>query len=293
MPNAVKITKAVFPVAGWGTRTLPATKITAKEMLPIVDKPLIQYAVEEALAAGIDEIIFVTAEGKHTIAQHFAPAPKLEARLQRQGKQDACELVHDIVPAHVSVKAVIQEEALGLGHAVLCAHELVGDAPVAVLLPDDLIHNEGAGCLAQMLAQYERVQASLVAVEQVPQQDIAKYGIVEVQQTAVGLPAMRSIVEKPAPEAAPSNLAVVGRYLLSARIWRHLERTGADGGGEIQLTDAIARLLLEETVYLCEFAGQRYDCGSKLGLLKANVALGLEHPETGAAFSRYLSALRP
>ena len=287
-----EITTAVFPVAGLGTRALPATKITPKEMLPVVDKPVIQYAVEEAIAAGMKEIVFVTAADKKSVERHFADQPELEAKLLAQGKHALYELIHGLLPDGVSLKAVIQQEARGLGHAVLCAHELVGDRPLAVVLPDDLIHNPGQNCLQQMLRQYRRLRNCVIAIEEVPPADTARYGIVEMQAGRHGYPRMISVVEKPAPEDAPSRHAIVGRYILTAGIWPALRQTPPGSGGEIQLTDAIAALLRDEEIHLCEFTGQRYDCGSKLGLLQANVALGLRHPQIGAAFARYLSGLK-
>ncbi|MGI9229779.1 MAG: UTP--glucose-1-phosphate uridylyltransferase [Gammaproteobacteria bacterium] len=289
--TTTQISSAIFPVAGLGTRTLPVTKITAKEMLNVVDKPVIQYAVQEAIDAGISEIVFVTAADKKSVEQHFADLPELEAQLLEKGKQDLYELIHAIVPQQVSIKAVIQEQPLGLGHAVLCARELIGEQPVAVILPDDLIINAGDNCLQQMLRQYQQLQCSVIATEEVPLQDTARYGIVEMQQGQQGYQKMLSIVEKPTPEAAPSRHAVVGRYILSAGIWRELQQTSAGSGNEIQLTDAIAGLLQHEEIYLCDFAGRRYDCGSRLGLLQANVELGLTHPQLGAEFARYLAGL--
>ena len=283
-----KIKKAVFPVAGLGTRFLPATKASPKEMLPVVDKPLIQYAVEEAVEAGIEQLIFVTGRNKRSIPDHFDKAYELEADLESKGKDKLLELVRNIVPAHVSCIYLRQSEALGLGHAVLCAKPVVGDEPFAVILADDLIDNDSKGCIKQMVQCYEQHASSILAVQQVDKSETDKYGIVSLKDESAKEGFISWIVEKPSPADAPSTLAVVGRYILNPRIFHFLEHTKKGAGGEIQLTDAIADLLTEEQVYAYEFAGIRYDCGSKLGYLQASVELALKHHEIGAEFKQYL-----
>ena len=285
-----KITKAVFPVAGLGTRFLPATKASPKEMLPVVDKPLIQYAVEEAVAAGITELIFVTGRNKRSIEDHFDKAYELETELENKNKQKLLEVVQGIIPPSVTCVYIRQTEALGLGHAVLCARPVVGDEAFAVILADDLIDGE-PGAMEQMVKLYEATSHSVLGVETVAPADTGSYGIVEVTTGADGRQAVKSFVEKPRPEDAPSNLAVVGRYILSSRIFEKLATTGAGAGGEIQLTDGIAALLKDETVLALPFTGVRYDCGSKIGYLKATVSYGLKHHEVGAEFESYLSKL--
>ena len=280
-----KIRAAVFPVAGRGTRFLPATKASPKEMLPIVDKPLIQYAVEEAIDAGATKLIFVTGSSKRAIEDHFDADPELEHALTEAGKNDLLESIQGIVPPGVSCIYIRQGKPLGLGHAVLCARPAVGDEPFFVHLADDLIAGEPP-CLTQMAAEYEQHGGSVVAVETVPKSNTSSYGIVAID--AADRNRVTQIVEKPAPDKAPSNLAVVGRYLLAPEIFDKLETTGRGAGGEIQLTDAIADLLDEQPVYAYSFAGDRYDCGSKLGYLKATVAFGLQHPGTGEAFREHL-----
>jgi len=275
---------AVFPVAGRGTRFLPATKAMPKEMLPIVDKPLIQHAVEEAVAAGATRLVFITGSTKRAIEDHFDRDPELERALAASGKQDLLALVHDILPAGVSCVYIRQGEPLGLGHAVLCARPAVGDEPFYVHLPDDLIHAP-TGCLAQMRQQHEQHGASVLAVEDVPREKTSSYGIVDVD----GEQRLRKIVEKPQPEQAPSTLAVVGRYLLTPAIFEHLERIGRGAGGEIQLTDAIAALLAREPVYAFRFAGRRYDCGSKLGYIKAIVDFAMEDPALRGPLQAHLA----
>lgn len=283
-----KVTKAVFPVAGLGTRFLPATKASPKEMLAVVDRPLIQYAVDEAVAAGITELIFVTGRTKNVIMDHFDKAYELEAELTLRGKEALLKVARDVVPAGVSCSFVRQPEALGLGHAVLCARPLVGDAPFAVLLADDLVVNDGAGALAQLLGSYDQTGHSVIAVEAVDPAHTGRYGIVGVGSAEDRRAPIRRIVEKPAPVDAPSNLAVIGRYVLTPAIFDHLARTGRGAGGEIQLTDAIAGLMEEEPVDAYRFVGNRFDCGDKLGFLKATVALALQHPELGSAFAGFL-----
>lgn len=280
------IETAVFPVAGRGTRFLPATKASPKEMLPVVDKPLIQYAVEEALAAGARRLVFITGASKRAIEDHFDSDLELENMLKSQGKSDLVKQLHSVLPSYATCIYIRQPAPLGLGHAVLCAKPAVGNEPFFVHLADDLIDAEEA-CLAQMAQVYEAKRASVIGCEVVPRKETDKYGIVEVE--AAGVTArIRSIVEKPKPAAAPSNLAVVGRYLLSPAIFEHLERIGRGAGGEIQLTDGIARLLQEEAVYAHRFMGTRYDCGSKLGYLEATVAYALKHPQFGGEFRKYL-----
>ena len=286
MTLSQKIRAAVFPVAGRGTRFLPATKASPKEMLPIVDKPLIQYAVEEAIDAGATKLIFVTGASKRAIEDHFDSDPELEAALRESGKDELLQSIQGIVPKGVTCIYIRQGEPLGLGHAVLCARPAVGDEPFFVHLADDLIAGDSP-CLTQMAAEYARHGGGVIAVEPVPPEETSSYGIVAVDEADDNR--IVRIVEKPAPADAPSNLAVVGRYLLPARIFDKLETTGRGAGGEIQLTDGIADLLDESPVYAYAFSGERYDCGSKLGYLKATVAHGLEHPDTGAAFRKYLS----
>jgi UTP--glucose-1-phosphate uridylyltransferase len=278
-----KIRAAVFPVAGRGTRFLPATKASPKEMLPIVDKPLIQYAVEEALDAGATKLVFITGSSKRAIEDHFDTDPELERALTEAGKQDLLASIQGIVPEGVTCIYIRQGEPLGLGHAVLCALPAVGNEPFFVHLADDLIAGDSP-CLTQMAAEYERHGGSVIAVEEVPHEDTSSYGIVAMDQSN----RITEIVEKPAPEKAPSNSAVVGRYLLVPEIFEKLETTGRGAGGEIQLTDAIADLLGESPVYGYSFEGERFDCGSKLGYLKATMAYGLDHPDTGDEFRRYL-----
>jgi UTP--glucose-1-phosphate uridylyltransferase len=285
-----KVRKAVFPVAGLGSRFLPATKAQPKEMLPIVDKPLIQYAVEEAVAAGITDLIFITGRNKRAIEDHFDTAYELEAELQANGKTALLEVLRNTVPKNIHCIFIRQSAPLGLGHAVLCARPIVGDEPFAVLLADDFMDVEQGQTpvLAQMTEIYAREGASLLAVQDVPRADTRQYGIVSATSYQPGLERVNGIVEKPNPEVAPSTLAVVGRYVLDNKIFNYLEGIGKGAGGEIQLTDGIAALLKSDPVLAYRYAGQRYDCGSKLGYLKATVAMGLKHPETGEAFAEYL-----
>ena len=283
-----KVRAAVFPVAGRGTRFLPATKASPKEMLPIVDKPLIQYAVEEAVAAGATKLIFVTGASKRAIEDHFDTDPELEKALSGAGKEGLLHSIRGIVPPGVSCIYIRQGEPLGLGHAVLCARPAVGNEPFFVHLADDLIAGE-PGCLAQMAAEHAAHGGSVVAVETVPRENTSSYGIVAVDPADHNR--VTRIVEKPAPADAPSNSAVVGRYLLAPEIFDKLESTGRGAGGEIQLTDGIAALLQESAVYAYSFSGTRYDCGSKLGYLQATVAYGLNHPDTGDAFRAHLKRL--
>jgi UTP--glucose-1-phosphate uridylyltransferase len=284
------IKTAVFPVAGRGTRFLPATKASPKEMLPIVDKPLIQYAVEEAMAAGATKLVFVTGASKRAIEDHFDIDFELESRLEDSGKFDLLQLVRDIVPAGISCIYIRQGIPLGLGHAVLCAAPAVGHEPFFVHLADDLIYSD-VPCLKQMSDHFERYGSSVLGVETVPKDQTGSYGIVAVEEQADGLQRVTEIVEKPAPEDAPSNLAVVGRYILTPQIFAELANTGRGAGDEIQLTDGIAALLGKESVAVLPFAGTRYDCGSKIGYLRATVEYALRHPELGENFRAYLEAV--
>jgi UTP--glucose-1-phosphate uridylyltransferase len=285
-----KITKAVFPVAGMGSRFLPATKASPKEMMPVVDKPLIQYAVEEAVAAGITDMVFITGRNKRAIEDHFDKAYEMESELEARGKHELLRLVQETVPSHINCIYIRQAEPLGLGHAVLCAAPVVGDEPFAVLLADDLIDADPP-VLKQMVESFGKVECSLLGVQNVPFADTGAYGIVSTDPGEDGLQNVTAIVEKPAPEKAPSNLAVIGRYVLTPRIFHHLRRVQAGAGGEIQLTDAIAALIEEEPVQAFPFHGIRYDCGSKLGYLKATIAYGRKHAEVGQAFTEYLASL--
>lgn len=284
------IRSAVFPVAGRGTRFLPATKASPKEMLPIVDKPLIQYAVEEALSAGVQKLIFVTGSSKRAIEDHFDTDAELERVLSDSGKTDLLSVVRDIVPAGVDCIYIRQGTPLGLGHAVLCAKPAVGDEPFLVHLADDLIYGE-TSCLKQMKDHFGKHGCSVLGVETVPEDQTGSYGIVAVEQESGDIQRVTKIVEKPNPAEAPSNLAVVGRYVLTPRIFEKLASTGRGAGDEIQLTDAIARLIADEPVHVLPFDGTRYDCGSKIGYLQASVEYGLRHPKLGAEFRAYLSKL--
>jgi UTP--glucose-1-phosphate uridylyltransferase len=294
------ITTAVFPVAGLGTRFLPATKAQPKEMLPVVDKPLIQYAVEEAYAAGIRHMVFVTGRNKRAIEDHFDTAYELEAELAASGKTELMQLIHSIKPADMDCSYVRQSRSLGLGHAVLCAEQLVGNAPFAVLLADDLMVNHSApnapanstGITAQMVQLFAQVQSLLLAVQEVPLDRVSSYGIVASHAVQERLRLVDSIVEKPSPALTPSTLAVAGRYILTPAIFNHLRQQSAGANGEIQLTDAIAQLIKSEPVHAYEYIGKRYDCGSKLGFLEATVELALQHAEVGNSFQQFLRNLR-
>ena len=283
-----KIRKVVFPVAGLGTRFLPATKANPKEMLTVVDKPLIQYAAEEAVSAGAEELIFVTSSSKRAIEDHFDKNYELESELEKKGKTDLLEIVREVVPADVTCVYVRQPEALGLGHAVLCAAPVVGDDPFAVILADDLINCDGNSVLGQMISVFNDRECSILGVEEVPHDETDKYGIVDPGDMDGRITHVRNIVEKPAPADARSNLAVVGRYILTPAIFTHLQDIPRGAGGEIQLTDAIERLLQDEQVLAYRFAGKRYDCGSKLGYLQATVEFALLHPELREDFLEYL-----
>ena len=281
------VKKAVFPVAGLGTRFLPATKASPKEMLPIVDKPLIQYAVEEAMDAGITDIIFISSRTKRTVEDHFDKAYELETELEARGKKRVLELVQSIRPAGVNFIYIRQAEALGLGHAVLCAQPVVGNEPFAVILADDLIDGTPP-VMKQMVDQYGFYQCSILGVQEVAPAETASYGIVDATPMGERVSRVNAIVEKPKPEEAPSTLGVVGRYILTPRIFHHIQHLKPGAGGELQLTDAIAALLIEQQVLAYAFDGIRYDCGSKLGYLQATVEYALKHPEVQDEFSRYL-----
>jgi UTP--glucose-1-phosphate uridylyltransferase len=287
-----RIKKAVFPVAGLGTRFLPATKTVPKEMLPVIDRPLIQYAVDEAVDAGCDTMVFVTNRYKHSVADYFDKAYELEQKLEKAGKSELLALIRDVLPPKVRAVFVTQAEALGLGHAVLCARPVIGDEPFAVLLPDDLIWNKGPGALRQMADLAERESRSVIAVQDVPRAQTASYGIVATEAFSGRHGRITALVEKPAPDVAPSTLGVVGRYVLSPRVFDALERTGAGAGGEIQLTDGIAALLGKEGVLAYRFEGRRFDCGSHIGLVEATIQFALDHEDlAGPARAYMLEAL--
>lgn len=289
-----KIRKAVFPVAGMGTRFLPATKANPKEMLPVVDKPLVQYAAEEAVAAGITELIFIIGRNKRSIPDHFDKAYELEAELEARGKEKLLHEVRGILPPNVNCIYIRQAEALGLGHAVHCAKSVVGDEPFAVILADDMIApKNGQSGIAEMTEIYDYHGCSVLGSERVPEEDTSRYGVVAATEAGERLWHVNGIVEKPAPEDAPSNIAVVGRYILTPRIFDLIESTPKGAGGEIQLTDAIAALLQTERVLAYEFKGTRYDCGDKLGYLQATVEYALRHPELKHEFAEYLKGLDP
>lgn len=286
-----KITKAVFPVAGMGSRFLPATKASPKEMMPVVEKPLIQYAVEEAVAAGITDMVFITGRNKRAIEDHFDKAYELEAELAARGKQELLRIVQEVIPKHVNCIYIRQTEALGLGHAVLCAQPVIQDEPFAVILADDLIDGE-IPIVKQMVDVFARYHCSILGVQEVPRAQTGQYGIVSSTNLEPGVERVSGIVEKPRPEVAPSTLAVVGRYILSPRIFHHLAQVQPGAGGEIQLTDGIAALMREEQLLAYRFNGTRYDCGSKLGYLQAQVAFGLQHAELRDEFSAYLASIK-
>ncbi|MEZ2351387.1 UTP--glucose-1-phosphate uridylyltransferase GalU [Caballeronia sp. RCC_10] len=288
----LKVTKAVFPVAGLGTRFLPATKASPKEMLPVVDKPLIQYAVEEAMAAGITEMIFVTGRSKRAIEDHFDKSYEIEAELEARGKEKLLELVRSIKPSHVDCFYVRQAEALGLGHAVLCAEKLVGDNPFAVILADDLLYGKPP-VLTQMIEVFDHYHSSVIGVEEIPPQETKSYGIIDGKEWEDNIVKLSGIVEKPEPAVAPSNLGVVGRYVLKPRIFDHIRAVKPGAGGELQLTDAIQSLLSDEQVLAYRYHGTRFDCGSKLGYLKATVEFALRHPEVAKDFEEYLRTRSP
>jgi UTP--glucose-1-phosphate uridylyltransferase len=285
------ITKAVFPVAGLGTRFLPVTKASPKEMLPIVDKPLIQYAAEEAIGAGLNELVFVTGRNKRSIEDHFDKAYELETELAAKGRDKLLDIVRNVLPENSSCVYIRQSESLGLGHAVLCAKQVIGNDPFGVILADDLI-DANPGVMTQMVKLYEKHRCSVIGVQNIPRDDTSSYGIVHGEQIEKGLHRLDGIVEKPKPDQAPSTLAVVGRYILTPRIFSLLEKIRPGAGGEIQLTDGIAALLKEEPVLAYEFLGKRYDCGSKLGYLQATVEYALTHAELNEKFRQYLKTLK-
>ena len=285
-----KITKAVFPVAGLGSRFLPATKASPKEMMPVVDKPLIQYAVEEAVAAGITDMVFITGRNKRAIEDHFDKAYELEAELSAHHKEKLLSLVQDVIPHHINCIYIRQSEPLGLGHAVLCARPVMNDEPFAVILADDLVDSV-VPVTRQMVDVFDQHHCSILGVQNVPRDKTMQYGIVSSVPLSDDLEEVNAIVEKPKPEDAPTTLAVVGRYILTPQIFRHLEKVRAGTGGEIQLTDGIASLMKEERMLAYRFNGMRYDCGAKLGYLKAMVALGLKQPEVRDDFAAYLNSM--
>jgi len=288
-----RLRKVVFPVAGLGTRFLPATKVVAKEMLPVLDRPLIQYAVDEAVDAGADTLVFVTNRYKHAIADYCDKAYELESKLAQSGKNDLLAMVQGTLPKHVRCVFVTQPEALGLGHAVLCAKPVVGDEPFGVVLPDDLIWNgKGPGALRQMAELADAEHAGVIAVEEVPRDQTNKYGIVDATPVSERAAKVKLVVEKPKPEVAPSNLAIVGRYVLPGRIFELLEKTTPGAGGEIQLTDAIEALLGEQSVLAYRFEGTRFDCGNKLGLVKATLAMALADPALAPATREFIADVR-
>jgi len=286
--TTMQVTKAIFPVAGLGTRFLPATKANPKEMLPIVDKPLIQYAVEDAIAAGITELIFVTSGSKRAIEDHFDTNHELENNLLERGKQKLLEIVQGILPEGISCAYIRQKSPQGLGHAVLCAKQLVSKEPFAVLLADDLIDGGQQSCLQQMMAVFAETQSSVIAVEKISPAETKRYGVVDVLSTEEVITPIQGIIEKPSFEQAPSNLGVVGRYILTPTLFEFLENISKGSNGEIQLTDAIAQLLQKEKVMALQFTGKRYDCGSKIGYLEATIAYALKHPELAHDFGRLL-----
>ena len=286
-----KIRKVVFPVAGLGTRFLPATKANPKEMLPVVDKPLIQYAAEEAVESGVNVLVFIMGRSKRSIPDHFDKAYELEAELEEHNKHKMLSLVREILPRHVSCVYIRQAEALGLGHAVLCAKPVIGDDPFAVILADDLIYNNGDGCLSQMLDIYNEHHCGLIGVQTVPKDEVQSYGIVEGEVAGDRLWKVNSMVEKPDPRETSSNIAIVGRYILTPTIFDHLAKVEKGAGDEIQLTDAIMKQLQEEKVLAYKFLGKRYDCGNKLGYLEATVEYALKHPELHEKFREYLKQL--
>ncbi len=291
--SPTRIRKAVFPVAGFGTRFLPATKAQPKEMLPVVDKPLIQYAVEEAYAAGIRDMIFVTGRNKRAIEDHYDTAYELESQLEASGKIELLNIARSVMPDDMTCSYVRQPRMLGLGHAVLCAEHLVGNEPFAVLLADDLMVGPDGGepVLAQMTRMFEKLGGSLLAVQEVPLEHVKRYGIVAGESVEDRLVKVNQMVEKPKPEAAPSRLGVAGRYILTPAVFAEIRKQSSGAGGEIQLTDGIASLMKKEAVYAYSYQGTRYDCGAKEGFLQATVELALAHPEVGASFRAYLKSL--
>ena len=286
-----RVKKAVFPVAGLGTRFLPATKASPKEMLNVVDKPLIQYAAEEAVSAGIDTLIFVTGRNKVSIPNHFDRAYELESELLEKNKNSELELVQNILPNSVNCIYIRQKEALGLGHAVLCAEPAVGNDPFAVILADDLILSRQKSCISQMSDKFKEHEGSIISVQNVEKNNIHKYGVIDGDKINNSDWLLSKIVEKPKASEAPSNMGVVGRYIFNPLIFEYIRKTSKGSGGEIQLTDAIDLMLKKEKVYAYEFEGKRYDCGSKLGFLEATVDYGLNHPELSNDFKKYLDSI--
>lgn len=286
----MKITKAIFPVAGLGTRFLPATKAMPKEMLPVVDKPIIQYAVEEALASGIEQLIFVTGSGKTALENHFDRSYELEDTLRKRGKDDLLKTIESLVPTSGTIVYTRQSEPLGLGHAIWCARDIVGDEPFAVLLADDLIQSE-VPVLHQMVKEFDRLRASMVAIFEVPREDTSKYGILEAEPAYNATVRIKSMIEKPQPEEAPSNLAAIGRYIFTPRIFDFLGAHKTGAGGEIQLTDSMVTLLEEQPIFGYRFTGTRFDCGDKAGFQMANLAFALEHPEIKDTLKEYVETL--
>ena len=285
------VTKAVLPVAGLGTRFLPATKVLPKEMLPVVDKPLIQYAVEEALEAGIRDIIMVTAPGKGVLEDHFGRAMELESFLSARGKTESLASIRDEFPKPEHISFTRQDDPMGLGHAVWCAHKLVGDEPFAVLLPDDLM-KASPGCLAQMVEAYEKTGGHILAVEEVPRENTSRYGVLDIEEDDGRLASVKGLVEKPEPSNAPSELAIIGRYILQSDVFKHLDKKVSGAGGEIQLTDAIAATLGEVAIHGLRIDGRRFDCGTKLGFVEANVAFAAERDDLGGDIYEILKTYR-
>ncbi len=283
----MRINKAIFPVAGLGTRFLPATKAMPKEMLPVVDKPLIQYAVEEALASGIEKVIFVTGSGKSALENHFDRNYELEDTLRRRGKDELLKTIESIVPKSGTIVYTRQSEPIGLGHAIWCARDIVGDEPFAVLLADDLIKSE-VPVLYQMIKEFDRLRASMVAAIEVPREDTGRYGILEAEPGYNGTARILSMVEKPAPDQAPSNLAAIGRYIFTPRIFDLLGKQAKGAEGEVQVTDAMVALMKEQPIFSFRFEGTRFDCGDKAGFQMANIAFALEHPEIADSLEEYL-----
>lgn len=284
----MKIKKAIFPVAGLGTRFLPATKAMPKEMLPVVDKPIIQYAVEEALASGIEQLIFVTGGGKTALENHFDRSYELEDTLRKRGKDDLLQTIESLVPKSGTIVYTRQSEPLGLGHAIWCARDIVGDEPFAVLLADDLIQND-VPVLHQMINEFDRLRASMVAIFEVPKEDTSKYGILEAEPAHNGTVRIKSMIEKPDPAEAPSNLAAIGRYIFTPKIFDYLGMHKKGAGGEIQLTDAMVALLEDQPIFGYRFKGTRFDCGDKAGFQMANLAFALEHPEIRDTLQEYIN----
>lgn len=288
----MKVKKAVFPVAGLGTRFIPATKAMAKEMLTVVDKPIIQYAVEEAFAAGIEQIIFVTGRGKKALEDHFDRSYELETMLKTKGKTDLLRQVNELVPKTGTIVYTRQHDPLGLGHAIWCARDIVGDEPFAVVLADDMIQTPGKPVLTEMVEKFERFRASIAAVMEVEKDQTDKYGILDASPLEADMIKINDMVEKPKPEDAPSNLAIVGRYILTPKIWEYLGKKQAGAGGEIQLTDAMKGLLTEQPIFGYKFKGTRFDCGDKVGFQMANLSFALERPEMRGKLLEFIKTIK-